>query len=42
MSDLGLSHLWGVYPGKDRYPLGERITALPLRDLPGIDLDLQK
>lgn len=40
MSDLGLSHLWVVYPGKDRYPLGDRITALPLRDLPGIEAEL--
>ena len=28
--DLGLEHLWVVYPGTESYPLTERITALPL------------
>lgn len=39
MNDLGLAHLWVIYPGKERYPLGDRITALPLRDLPRLKLD---
>lgn len=30
LADLGLEHLWVVYPGSLEYPLGERITALPL------------
>ncbi|MDE0109191.1 MAG: ATP-binding protein [Bryobacterales bacterium] len=30
IADLGLEHLWVVYPGSLEYPLGERITALPL------------
>lgn len=38
LDDLGLAHLWVVYPGKLRYPLGDRITALPLRELPLLDL----
>ena len=39
LNDLALAHLWVVYPGSTRYPLGERITALPLREL--IDLKLE-
>lgn len=30
MADLGLEHLWVVYPGGLEYPLDEKITALPL------------
>ena len=30
IDDLGLSHLWVVYPGQKEYPLGDKITALPL------------
>ncbi len=30
MQDLGLEHLWVVYPGDHEYRLTERITALPL------------
>ena len=29
--DLGLEHLWVVYPGDLLYPLGEAITACPLK-----------
>jgi hypothetical protein len=39
IKDLGLAHLWVVYPGRERYPLGERITALPLRELPRLNLE---
>jgi len=39
MNDLGLAHLWVIYPGRERYPLGDRITALPLRELPRLKLD---
>ena len=31
--DLGLSHLWVVYPGELRYPLADSITALPLKEI---------
>ena len=30
IQDLGLEHLWVVYPGTMEYPLTDRITALPL------------
>lgn len=36
VNDLGLAHLWVIYPGTERYPLDKHITALPLRDLPGL------
>lgn len=37
--DLKLEHLWVVYPGARRYPLADTITALPLREMPTLDLD---
>ncbi|MCY3820462.1 MAG: ATP-binding protein [Gammaproteobacteria bacterium] len=30
IDDLGLEHLWVVYPGNLRYPITDRITAMPL------------
>jgi predicted AAA+ superfamily ATPase len=39
LADLGLRHLWIVYPGRDAYDLDERLSVLPLRaiaDLPGL------
>ena len=30
IDDLGLEHLWVVYPGELEYPLADRITAVPL------------
>ncbi|MFZ5572412.1 MAG: ATP-binding protein [Thermodesulfobacteriota bacterium] len=30
IQDLGLEHLWVVYPGWQEYELGERISAVPL------------
>ncbi len=30
LADLDLEHLWVVYPGKEKYRIAERITALPL------------
>ena len=30
VDDLGLEHLWVVYPGDREYPLTGRITAMPL------------
>jgi predicted AAA+ superfamily ATPase len=38
LEDLKLEHLWVVYPGTLRYPLTEKITALPLRDIGTIKL----
>ena len=36
---LGLAHLWVVYPGSLRYPLTERITALPFAQVPRTAFD---
>jgi len=36
MSDLGLDHLWVVYPGSERYDLDERITAMPIAGIPSL------
>ena len=36
--DLGLEHLWVIYPGDLEYPLTERITALPLSAVRGLSL----
>ena len=33
IADLGLEHLCVVYPGSLEYPLGEKITALPLSSI---------
>ena len=38
IEDLGLEHLWVVYPGDREYPLSERITALPLGTVHELDL----
>ena len=31
--DLGLRHLWVVYPGDRAYALAENISALPLKHI---------
>jgi predicted AAA+ superfamily ATPase len=36
--DLKLEHLWVVYPGTLRYPMADKITALPLRDIHALEL----
>jgi hypothetical protein len=33
MDDLKLDHLWVVYPGKDAFPMHERVTALPISQI---------
>lgn len=33
LADLQLDHLWIVYPGRDRYPVGAKITVLPLQQI---------
>ena len=38
LEDLKLEHLWVVYPGTLRYPLTEKITALPLRETGTLEL----
>jgi uncharacterized protein len=37
LADLALEHLWVVYPGQARFPLAERITAIPLSDVPRLN-----
>ncbi len=38
LEDLGLERLFVVYPGVERYALGERIEALPLRGLASLKI----
>jgi len=38
LDDLQLEHLWVIYPGRLRYPLTEKITALPLREIATLEL----
>jgi hypothetical protein len=38
LADLKPEHLWGIDPGSLRYPLAGNITALPLREIPGLEL----
>jgi len=33
IDDLGLKHLWIIYPGTERFPIDKHITAWPLRDV---------
>ena len=41
LEDLQLDKLYVVYPGTERYPLLERVEALPLVDLPGLQSNTQ-
>ena len=36
MEDLGLTHLYVVYPGRHQFQLDERITAIPVASLNGL------
>ena len=38
IEDLGLTHLWVLYPGDREYPLNDTITALPLRKIHDLQL----
>ena len=38
IEDLGLAHLWVLYPGDQEYPLNATITALPLRKIHDLQL----
>jgi predicted AAA+ superfamily ATPase len=33
IEDLGLEHLWVIYPGDQKYALEEKITAIPLEEI---------
>lgn len=41
LTDLKLEHLWVIYPGTRRYPLTEKITALPVREIGSIEPNAQ-
>ena len=41
LEDLGLEHLWIVYPGDLEYPLTEAMTALPLKKVNDVALRAQ-
>ena len=38
IEDLGLEHLWVVYPGDRESPLTDTITALPLKKIHDLEL----
>ena len=38
IEDLGLEHLWVIYPGDQQYSLTDAITALPLKKIRDIEL----
>ncbi len=39
LQDLKLDHLWIVYPGKEKFPVSEKITALPLGKLRDFNIE---
>lgn len=36
LADLGLAHLWVIYPGDKRYDLTDKITVVPAREIPSL------
>ena len=40
LDNLGLEHLWIVYPGDEAYSLDDRISALPVAGIPGLAASL--
>ena len=34
IEDLGLEHLWVIYPGHQEYPLDDKISVIPMASLP--------
>ena len=36
LNDLELEHLWVVYPGHEAYPLDDRISVLPVAEIPAL------
>lgn len=41
-ADLGLHHLWVVYPGREEYPVRTDITMLPVSGIPGLPAGLAR
>ena len=42
LADLGLRHLWVIYPGTVRYPAHEKITMLPLADVATLPAEVER
>ena len=40
LSDLELEHLWVVYPGDEAYALDDRISVLPVANVPALGQSL--
>jgi predicted AAA+ superfamily ATPase len=38
IESLGLEHLWVIYPGERGYPISDRITVMPLKDMNTLSL----
>jgi predicted AAA+ superfamily ATPase len=41
LDTLNLEHLWLIYPGQHRYPVHEKISAWPLRDLAALRTEIE-
>jgi uncharacterized protein len=41
LADLGLAHVWVIYPGEQRYAIAEKITAVPAREIVTLIASLQ-
>ena len=41
LGDLGLAHLWVIYPGEKRYNLTDKITVVPAREIPALVASLK-
>jgi predicted AAA+ superfamily ATPase len=41
ISDLQLDHLWIIYPGKNSYPVDEKISVSPLNEVSNITAQLE-
>jgi uncharacterized protein len=39
IKELQLDHLWIIYPGEKAYPVQEKITVCPLRDIPALQIN---
>jgi uncharacterized protein len=42
LQDLGLEHLWVVYPSGPEHALDKRITTVPAASLPGLVKNLKR
>lgn len=42
IEDLGLEHLWVIYPGSTEYALTDRISAIPIESMPALATELRR